>query len=432
VTPPDLDARSRALLTARRLGALAVVAVASMLMVGRRGHRAPAPLVTHRPSPTEPDLDARRGARLTACGLGALAVVAVASMLVVGLRDYRAPVPLVTHRPSPTATVIAQEPEQSKRSDNRNESGPRRLFAATSVWNRRLPTATPIDPASAVLVAGFQAEVNRELEAGIGPGIATRSDSTPLYEVESGQRRAHVRLDAKEAPMLKRALASVPIPDGAKPADGPDRHMTIWQPSTDRLWELSGARRRADGWHAAWGGAFRRVSRSRGYYDSVAWPGATPYWGATGSSLPVIGGTILIDDLRRMRIDHALAISLPAPRAGAFAWPAQRTDGTGPLAALPEGARLRLDPQLDLRSLELPRLVRMIAWAAKHHGLIVRDRTDDRGISFFAEDPAPLGRNPYRKYLSGRSPSELLARFPWDRLQVLEMHLCWTAPCSRR
>jgi hypothetical protein len=291
-------------------------------------------------------------------------------------------------------------------------------------------TATPIDPASSTLIAALHFEVNRELEAGTGPSIATDEGSTPLYRVKAGHRRVRVKLDAEQAPALKRAFAAVPIPDDAEPADGPDGHMTIWQPSTDRLWELSGARRRPDGWHARWGGAFRNVSRSRGYYDSAAWPGATHYWGATGSALPVTGGVILSDDLRRKRIDHALAISLPTPRAGSFAWPAQRTDGTGPLAALPEGARLRLDPQLDLRTLELPRLVRMIARAAQDHGLIVRGRME-RGISLFAEDPAPLDSNPYRRYFLGRTSQELLAYFPWDRLQVVEMHLCWTAPCRQ-
>jgi hypothetical protein len=304
------------------------------------------------------------------------------------------------------------------------------LFAKSSVWNRRLQATAPIDPASAGLVAALATEANREVDAGNGPSIATGRGSTPLYQVGPEQRPVRVSLHASEAPMLRRALTAVPIPKGAEPADGPERRMTIWQPSSDRLWELSGARRLADGWHARWGGAIRDVSKSGGYYDSAAWRGATPYWGATASSLPAIAGTILIDELRRGRIDHALAIGLPAPRAGAFAWPAQRTDGTGPSSALPEGAWLRLNPQLDLRTLRLPRLTRMIARAAQHHGLVVREQTPS-GISLFAEDPAPLGTNPYRRPFAGRTPSELLARFPWDRLQVLDMYVCWSAPCRR-
>jgi hypothetical protein len=379
---------------------------------------------------TPPDLDARNRALFTAWGLGALALAAVAVMLVVGLRESRAPEPAASARPSPTPASTGEQRERSEQSESDAPPTPRRFFAATSFWNRRLDAATPLDSASAGLVAEFVDEVNRELEAGIGPSIATGERSTPLYEVKSEQRRSRVRLNAEDAPALSRALAAVPIPDDAKPADGPDRYITVWQPSTDRLWELAGARRRADGWHAQWGGAIRRVSRNRGYYDSSAWRNATPYWGATASSLPVIGGTILIDDLQHGRIDHALAIGLPAARTEAFAWPAQRTDGTGPVTALPEGARLRLDPELDLSTLRLPRLVRMIAVASQRHGLVVREQTES-GITLFAEDPAPHGRRPYREYFLGRTPPELLADFPWDRLQVLAMRLCSGAPCPR-
>jgi hypothetical protein len=367
-----------------------------------------------------------------ALGLGSVALAAVGVMAALALsgRD-RSQAPVSTDRPLASTTgergdVRGESAEH--RAPAATDSAPRQLFGRTSVWNRRLDSEMGIDPASPTLVAALGAEVQRERQAGTGPGVAT---DTSFFRVPAGQRPSRVRLDADEAPALTRAFAAVPIPRDAKPADGPNRHMTLWQPSTDRLWELASARRGTGGWHARWGGAFRDVSRSRGYYDAAAWPGATEYWGATGSGFPVIGGTVMVSDLKRGRIAHALALGVPVPRAGAFAWPAQRTDGTGPLAALPEGATLRLDPQLDVDALELPRLVRMIARAAQVHGLVVRG-TNARGVSFFAEDP-PTGRaNPYREYLLGKTWSRLLAGFPWDRLQVLEMHLCWSAPCRRR
>ena len=46
---------------------------------------------------------------------------------------------------------------------------------------------------------------------------------------------------------------AVPIPSDASPAAGPDAHMTVWQPSTDHLWEFFQARKLADGWHANFG-----------------------------------------------------------------------------------------------------------------------------------------------------------------------------------
>ncbi len=193
----------------------------------------------------------------------------------------------------------------------------------------------------------------------------------------------------------------MPLPRTAKPAPGADRHLTVWQPSTDRLWEFFGARHAANGWHAQWGGAIRRVSKSPGYYTRAAWPGATPNWGATASSLPVIGGTMLLDELKTGRIDHALAINLPAPRAGIFSWPAQRTDGTGPPTALPEGAHLRLDPTVDVSTLHLPKLTRMIARAAQRYGLVVRDQTH-HGISLFGEVPTRAARARLSQVLQGQ------------------------------
>jgi hypothetical protein len=312
-----------------------------------------------------------------------------------------------------------------------------RMFSPQSFWNATLPPNAPLDRASPTLIAALNAEVDREQQARIGPWIQTDLASTPLYVVPRVHKRSPVTLDPPDEPWratLRKAFRRVPIPRDARPAAGTDGHMTIWQPSTDRLWEFWRIRREPDGWHAAWGGAIEHVSRNEGYYTPAAWPGAQTNWGASASSLPVIGGTIRLRDLERGRIDHALALALPFPRRGVFAWPAQRTDGRGGPRTLPEGARLRLDPRLDISSLGLPPLTRMMAEAAQRHGIIVRDGTHE-AIGFFAEDATRTGTDPYHGengHFGGQTPGELLARFPWERLQVLKMNLCSAAPCARR
>jgi hypothetical protein len=374
---------------------------------------------------------------LTAFGCGLLAVAALAALLLLGLsaptRDE------VVATPSAATASADRVREQARRtSDRRSEALAARvpdgqLFAPGSFWNKRLRATAPLDPSSAPLVQNLAAEAAREQATGIGPWISAGPRSSPLYQVRLGQRRVRVRLDnggQSFRKSLQRAFASVPIPAGATPAPLPDGHMTVWQPATDKLWEFFGARREADGWHARWGGAIRRVSKSRGYYTRAAWRGAKSAWGATASSLPVIGGAMLLAELKRGRIDHALAMNVPFARAGVFAWPAQRTDGEGPATALPEGARLRLDPTLDVGELGLPKLTRMMARAAQRYGIVVRDQTG-HGISFFGENPSQFRGTPYRRYFRGRTPQEILAEFPWDRLQVLEMHLCTAAPCKR-
>ena len=306
------------------------------------------------------------------------------------------------------------------------------LFAPDSVWNNPLTPGAATDPQSRGLVRKLTSEVRTEQQKGTGPYIATGLASTPLYVAGRGQKRVPVKLGPTGTPgaaALRRALRSVPIPAGARPAAGSDAHLAIWQPSTDTMWELFEARHQRDGWRAAWGGAMRDVSRNAGYYTPAAWPGATYEWGATATSLPVVGGTVLGADIRSGRIDHALSLALPAPRRRVFAWPAQRSDGTGGPAELPEGAKLRLDPRLDLASLRLPPPTLMLAEAAQRYGLIVRDQTH-HAIGLYFQDPASVGGNPYRAFFSGLTPNRVLAAFPWSHLQVLRLHLCTHAPCT--
>jgi hypothetical protein len=169
----------------------------------------------------------------------------------------------------------------------------------------------------------------------------------------------------------------------------------------------------------------QNASSDPGVYGPEAWPGAGTGWGASASSLSIAGGLITLEDLEKGVINHALAIGIPAPRAGVYASPAQRTDGTStsPLS-LPEGAHLRLEPGLDLAALHLPRLTLMIAEAAQRYGIVVRDTAGQ--VTFYAQDPTPTGTNPYigaHGYFEGEEPSGLLASFPWSHLQLLKMEL---------
>ena len=297
------------------------------------------------------------------------------------------------------------------------------LFAANSVWNRADAGAEPLG--NQHLAQELAQEADSEIKAGTGPWIETSASSTPVYVVGPNQRCVPVHLDVTEAygKSLKNAFEHVPLPTDARPAAGSDAHLTLIQPSTDSMWEFWRLRRDGDAWHAAWGGAIHDVSASPGYYTSTSWPGAQSDWGASATSLPVVAGTMTIGELESGHIDHALAISIPNARKGVFAFPAQRTDGTlGASDAIPEGTTFRLDPKLDIASLHLPRVVATMAEAAQRYGIIVRDKTL-HAIGFYAEDPSPLGTNPYARIFDGKSPSELLKLFPWPHLQVVRSNL---------
>ncbi len=287
-------------------------------------------------------------------------------------------------------------------------------------------------------MSAFDQLIAAEEKAGTGPWIAETEYSTPLYVVGAEQAKVGVHLNQGPwAADLQNALdEGVPIPADAKPAAGTDGQMTIYQPSSDTLWEFWRAAKTESGWQASWGGAMQHVSESPGYYSDTSWPGLTASqgwnWGATATSLPVIAGTIRIAELRAGHIEHALALDIPNACAGEFSFPAQRSDGTEESAAcIPEGAHMRLNPSLDLASLSLSPITRMLAEAAQRYGIIVRDTTHS-AVSFYAEDPTPTGTNPYtgpNGLFDGLKPWEFLREFPWNQLQLLQMHLCTTSPC---
>jgi hypothetical protein len=303
--------------------------------------------------------------------------------------------------------------------------GPPRFFSATSVWNQSVEPDAPLDPSSVEMVVALHREVAHEQVEHSGPWINTKSYGVPILTVSAVQPTVAVALDHAPDAALSSAWSAVPLPSAAQASSGSDGYLVVWQPSTDRMWEFWQLRRQGDGWHASWGGAIQHVSQNPGAYGPEAWPGAKPWWGATASSLALAGGVMTISELRRGQIDHALAIAVPNVRAGVFASPAQRTDGTSrdPFA-LPEGAHLRLDPHLNLASLEMPPVVRMMAVAAQRYGIIVRDFAGV--VAFEGQDPTLTGSEPYTGpsgFFEGKYPSQLLASFPWSHLQVLRMEL---------
>jgi hypothetical protein len=306
-------------------------------------------------------------------------------------------------------------------------AGPFRFFSPTSFWNEALPANAPLDPSSAGVVGAFDTEIANEEAAKKGPAnINTTEWSVPIYTVPADQPVVKVTLGrASMSSALQSAWGVVPLPAGAQPAAGTDEHLVVWQPSTDKLWEFWHLEQISSGWQAAWGGAIEKASSDSGAYGPESWLGAKSNWGASASSLSIAGGLITLEDLKRGQINHALAIALPDVRAGVYASPAERSDGgdTAP-QSLPEGAHLRLDPNLDLALLHLPHLTLMMAEAAQRYGIVVRDQAAN--VTFYAQDPISTGANPYagsHGYFEGKSPAQLLMSFPWSHLQLLKMEL---------
>jgi hypothetical protein len=309
------------------------------------------------------------------------------------------------------------------------------FLAPTSPWNAGLDPAAPLDSRSAARVATLTKVIATAAASNSPSVLNTGTYSTPLYVVDASTPRVPVKLDHAGAPVLRSAFAhGVPIPPGAIASHGNDGHMTIYQPATDSMWEFWQATRKADGWHAVWGGAMRGVSTNPGFYSGDVWPGASSEgwtWGASASGLPIAAGLVTAADLRAGSIAHAVAAAIPNACASLFVWPAQRTDGTSTDAnCLPEGAHLRLDPTVNVDALSVSPVARMIARAAQQYGIIVRDVTHSN-VALFAEHPATAGAALYGAAgPMGPVDYRSLAGFPWDRLQMLAGRMCTKRPCQ--
>jgi hypothetical protein len=336
-------------------------------------------------------------------------------------------VPRVEEPPAkkPVEEPAKEPPVEELPLEGAAEAAPFRFFGPTSFWNEKVPADAAVDPNSAAIVSALSELELSEQAAKHGPAINTKEWSVPIYTVPATQATVRVALVNSTSTALQSAWSAVPLPSNAQPAAGTDEHLVVWQPSTNKMWEFWGLEKPRGTWQASWGGAMEKVGANKGVYGPEAWSGASASWGASASSLPIAGGLITFEDLERGVINHALAIAVPTVREGQYASPAQRTDGyvVGP-TTLPEGAHLRLEPGLDLAALHLPPFTLMLAKAAQRYGIFVRDRASN--IALYGQDPVPLGTEPYTGasgYFEGKSPSQLLASFPWAHLQVLKMEL---------
>ncbi len=291
-------------------------------------------------------------------------------------------------------------------------------FGERSVWRQDV-SAAPLNERSEQMVEHLVEQVEEHYDGVAAFNVSNYS--TSFYVVGPDQPRVDVAFDdCQDKGYVPDGLrgpdgqfANVPIPDDAVPARGWDGQLTVYQPSTDRLWEFWRAERVDDGWQACWGGRLDDVSRSRGYFGGG--------FGSSASGLAISGGMVRVDDVRAGRIDHALALQIVEPKSWEHvSWPAQRSDGfSDDPDAIPEGLRLRLDPNVDVDALDLTPVARMVAEAAQRYGFIVVDKAGAVAVSAETGRLTQGAVNPWDELLEGVPHYEVMAGFPWEDLQAL-------------
>jgi hypothetical protein len=302
------------------------------------------------------------------------------------------------------------------------------IFAPNSFWYTPIPTNVPLHPNSANFVADFlRQKTSPSYYTTVG--INTTFYTSPVYLADAGTATVpvtewHCMDNGFPHPQLAQQWSAVPIPSNAEPEDPFDNHgnptdreMTIYQPSTDTMWEFWNTRKVNGQWQACWGGRMQNVSQNPGIWDN-------PY-GGTATGLPYLGGQITAEELQRGEITHVMGIALVDVESfDIYSWPANRSDGYNPTHEpnrIPEGLRFRLDPSVNVDALQMHPIGKIIAKAAQKYGFVVWDKAG--AITLRAQNPksyTQLGQpDPYVALFNGTPTYAILEGLPWDRLQFM-------------
>ncbi|WP_246833313.1 hypothetical protein [Williamsia sp. 1138] len=274
-------------------------------------------------------------------------------------------------------------------------------FATNSPFNTTIAGNAQIDPASQAMIARATRD-GRVYASTLEFGI-------PIYGADRRTPRYTVNCTITYWGPCPFAGKQVPIPNGARPHSGSDGAMVVVDQGDNKIYEFWQARNSGGKWTASFG-AVNPLNGS-------GWGGAS-----TGSGASRLGGVVRIAEIERGSIQHALVVQSDNICARIFRSPAIKTDGNSTRAdCLPEGARLRLDPTLNLNTLQLTPGERTVARALQQYGAYVIDiGGSPLSMSFELDTRAPAGSIGQVYERAGfRWDYDGMSAIPWKRLQVI-------------
>jgi hypothetical protein len=282
----------------------------------------------------------------------------------------------------PAADSGVQARDASVESDS-GTTGVWRPFAPDSPWNTPISPNPVIDPNSADLVER----------------LATSSAQWPWLDIAIAQYSVPIYWADNTTPLSPVTVTrvagegfhddpNVPIPAGAMPAGGTDRHLAIIHRVTGMEWDF---------WHAQLDNGTWRCDVCAAI--DTAGSGVRPHpqqqlgnqWylahGSRACGFPLSAGLIMVEEIQAGRIEHALVIGYPGIRPSFFKPPASTAQAQfGSLdrnVGIPCGGRIQLDPSIDIETLGLSSSGKIIARALQEYGAYVGDYNGS--ISLYAD-----------------------------------------------
>jgi hypothetical protein len=288
-----------------------------------------------------------------------------------------------------------------------------RPHSDSSPWNTPIGPNPELDPDSKAIVGysitPFRARAGLTTSDKWGLGLAYADPSSRRYQIGC------------DLYGCDRSVAGR-IPSYARVNTGSDGKLTIVDPGSGTELDMWQAvyHRDTDRWSASWRGV--TDVNGWGFYcrpgDRCNGPNAA---GNTG-----LGGVVRPEEIAQGHIDHALQLSGVAGhvRRNFIACPATHWDGTSSdPRAIPQGARIQLDPAFNVSAQRWPAWTKVIARTLQEYGAIIDDSGGSLGIA--AENITNRGYDSWQ--LAGMGPttgSRNLSQLPWDRMRVLKITEC--------
>lgn len=250
-----------------------------------------------------------------------------------------------------------------------------RPFSADSPWNQRIAADAPTDAISQELIADFASRgpllINiKEWSIAVYFVDAERTPKRDVGDLRPGIYGAGFEFP-RRIPIPNDAVASPPVGEES------DNHLAIVDRAKNLEWGLWAARRDSSG----------RWFTGLGAVTDLAGTGVAPPWfeakreldshRARASGFPLIAGLILVDEIKRGRIDHALVFAYDHCRSAFFIPPASTAQVTTPAirnsSGIPMGGRIQLDPSWDVSNSGLSASGKIVARALQEYGAFCGD-----------------------------------------------------------
>lgn len=279
-----------------------------------------------------------------------------------------------------------------------------RLYSDSSPFNRKIGANPKIAEDSDIMIQSLiDSKAYDEMF------LTTKEWTTTLFYADETTPKYDVIITATWSD--RAMLLNVPIPDNAIPDPEDDGHMVVLDMDSRVEYDFWQARKEGDIWYASYANSIS--IDSDGIFDDEG-------YSCRGSGFALLAGMIFPEELINGRIDHALIFTYKYTKKGVIAIPATESDGiTDSPKAIPEGARLQLDPKLDLDTLGLLPWERTIARAMQEYGMFLGDTGG--GVELEAVNALSYRENPYKELgIDEEWGYEFLDKIPLTSFRVLE------------